>query len=362
MTEPARSWPYLLAALLRGDDLDAGDTRWAMRQVMDEAAGPAQLAGFLVALRAKGESVAELRGMFDALMERVVPLPVDGADVVDVVDIVGTGGDGAHTVNVSTMAAVVVAAAGAPVVKNGGRSVSSKAGSADVLEALGLPLDLAPAHIARCVREVGIGFTMAARFHRGLRHAGPVRKALGVPTAINYLAPLTNPARPRAALVGCSDHALAPALAGVLAGRGGCALVVRGHDGLDEITTAAPTDVWIADAGGVRQETLDAAAYGLARSTPDALRGGDAAHNAAVARRVLAGEPGAARDAVLANAAAALAVHRGLPGGLGAAFAAALEDARHAVDGGAATTTLDNWLKLASTLTGAEPARRPFGG
>ncbi|NUP04068.1 MAG: anthranilate phosphoribosyltransferase, partial [Nonomuraea sp.] len=295
MIEHARSWPYLLAALLRGDDLDAGDTRWAMRQVMDEAAGPAQLAGFLVALRAKGESTAELRGMLDALMERVVPLPVDGAGIVD---IVGTGGDGAHTVNVSTMAAVVVAAAGAPVVKNGGRSVSSKAGAADVLEALGLPLDLAPAHIARCVREAGIGFTMAARFHRGLRHAGPVRKALGVPTAINYLAPLTNPARPKAALVGCSNAALAPALAGVLAERGGCALVVRGQDGLDEITTAAPTDVWIADPGGVRRETLDTAGFGLARSTPDALRGGDAAHNAAVARRVLAGEPGAARDAV----------------------------------------------------------------
>ncbi|WP_424533064.1 anthranilate phosphoribosyltransferase [Sphaerisporangium viridialbum] len=347
MTEPARSWPRLLAALLRGQDLHADDTRWAMRQVMDDAAGPAQLAGFLIALRAKGESTAELRGMLDALMERVVPLPIDGADVVDVV---GTGGDGAHTVNVSTMAAIVVAAAGAPVVKNGGRSASSKAGSADVLEALGLPLDLTPDDITQCLREVGIGFTFAPRFHHGLRHAGPVRKALGVPTAINYLAPLTNPAGPRAALVGCSNSALAPVLASVLAERGADALVVRGEDGLDEITTAAPTSVWIAGSGGVRQETLDAADFGLARSTPDALRGGDAAYNASVVHRVLAGEPGAARDAVLANAAGALAAHRGFGGGLHDAFATGLEEARHAIDSGDATTTLENWLKLASSL------------
>ncbi|GIH94159.1 anthranilate phosphoribosyltransferase [Planobispora siamensis] len=347
MTDPSRSWPRLLATLLRGRDLTADDTRWAMRQVMDDAAGPAQLAGFLVALRAKGESTAELRGMLDALMERAVPLPVDGSDVVD---IVGTGGDGAHTVNVSTMAAIVVAAAGAPVVKHGGRSASSKAGSADVLEALGLSLDLTPDDVARCLREAGIGFTFAPRFHHGLRHAGPVRKALGVPTAINYLAPLTNPAAPRTALVGCSDHGLAPVLADVLAERGTVALVVCGQDGLDEITTAAPTDVWLTDGDGVRRETLDTADFGLARSAPDALRGGDVAYNAAVVHRVLSGEPGAARDAVLANAAGALAAHRGLGAGLRDAFATALEDARHAVDSGAATATLENWLKLAATL------------
>ncbi|GII31883.1 anthranilate phosphoribosyltransferase [Planotetraspora mira] len=352
MTEPARSWPHLLATLLRGQDLTADDTRWAMRRVMDDAADPAQLAGFLVALRAKGESTAELRGMLDALMERVIPLPVDGADVVD---IVGTGGDGAHTVNVSTMAAIVVAAAGVPVVKNGGRSVSSKAGSADVLEALGLSLDLTPDDITRCLREVGIGFTFAPRFHHGLRHAGPVRKALGVPTAINYLAPLTNPASPRTALVGCSNSALAPVLASVLAERGAGALVVRGQDGLDEITTAAPTDVWIAGGDGVRQETLDAADFGLARSAPEALRGGDAAYNASVVHRVLAGEPGAARDAVLANAAGALAAHRGFGGGLHDAFATGLEEARRAVDSGGATTTLENWLKLASSLADRRP-------
>jgi hypothetical protein len=198
VTAPARTWSRLLAALLAGTDLTAEDTAWAMRQVMDDFAGPAELAGFLVALRAKGESAGELRGLLDALMERVIRLPVDGAEVAD---IVGTGGDGAHTVNVSTMAAIVVAATGVPVVKHGGRSVSSKAGSADVLEALGLSLDLTPQAVARCVQEAGIAFTFAPRFHHGLRHAVPVRKALGVPTAINYLAPLTNPANPGSTLV-----------------------------------------------------------------------------------------------------------------------------------------------------------------
>ncbi len=253
MTAPERTWPRLLAALLAREDLTADDTRWAMTEVMDDAHEPAQLAAFLTALRAKGETAAELGGMLDALMDRVIPLPVDGSAVTDVV---GTGGDGAHTVNISTMAALVTAAAGTRVVKHGGRSVSSKSGSADVIEALGIPLDLSPAQVARCVTEIGIGFTFAPNYHHGLRHAAPVRRALGVPTAINYLAPLTNPARRGAALIGCSSLALAPVLAAVLAGRGATALVVRGHDGLDEITTAAPTDLWTATPEGVRKTVL----------------------------------------------------------------------------------------------------------
>ncbi|MFJ5850596.1 anthranilate phosphoribosyltransferase [Streptomyces sp. NPDC092903] len=348
MPEP-RTWPRLLSTLLTRTDLTADDTAWAMRQVMDDAAEPAHLAGFLVALRAKGESAPELRGLLDALMERVIPLPVDGTRVLD---IVGTGGDGAHTVNVSTMAAIVVAATGVPVVKHGGRSVSSKAGSADVLEALGLSLDLTPDAVARCVNEVGFGFTFAPRFHRGLRHSGPVRKALGVPTAINYLAPLTNPASPGTTLVGCSNPALAPVLAQVLADRGTRALVVRGDDGLDEITTTAPTSVWIAGESGVREITLDTADFGMPRATADGLRGGDARYNAAAVHRVLEGERCAARDAVLANAAGALAAHRGLnrEGDLHPAFADALTTARAAIDDGRAATTLEQWLKLARTL------------
>ncbi|MFJ4679108.1 anthranilate phosphoribosyltransferase [Kitasatospora sp. NPDC088783] len=346
MTASTRTWPHLLATLLRGEDLTADDTRWAMRTVMDDDHEPVALAGFLVALRAKGESPAELSGLLDALMERVVPLPVDGAGVID---IVGTGGDGAHTVNISTMAAIVTAAAGVPVVKNGGRSVSSKSGSADVLEQLGVPLTLGPEQVARCVTEVGIGFTFAPAFHRGLRHASPVRRILGVPTAVNYIAPLTNPAHPGAALVGCSNLQLAPVLAAVLAGRGTRALVVRGHDGLDEITTADVTDVWSADETGVRKSTFDTARFGLTRPGPDALRGGDAAYNADAVHTVLSGAPGAARDAVLANSAGALAAHN-TTAGLEEAFADGLDRARTAIDSGAAGDLLSRWTKLAAEL------------
>ncbi|MEJ8654710.1 anthranilate phosphoribosyltransferase [Streptomyces sp. MS1.AVA.3] len=350
MTASVRTWPKLLAALLRGEDLAADDTRWAMREVMKDAHEPVNLAGFLVALRAKGESAAEIHGLLDALMERVVPLPVDGSAMVD---IVGTGGDGAHTVNISTMSAIVAAAAGAPVVKNGGRSVSSKSGSADVLEALGLPLNLTPGQVAQCVDTLGIGFTFAPVFHRGLRHASPVRRTLGIPTAINYLAPLTNPARPGTALIGCSNPALAPVLAAVLAERGATAFVVRGHDGLDEITTATATDVWTAGTTGVRQTTFDTLRFGLSRPDPEGLRGGDAAYNAAAVHTVLSGAPGAARDAVLANTAGALAAHARVSGTFEDAFAEGLDRARAAVDNGDAAALLDRWIKLSTSL--AEP-------
>jgi anthranilate phosphoribosyltransferase len=349
VTAPERTWPRLLAALLAREDLAADDTRWAMTEVMDDAHEPAQLAAFLTALRAKGETAAELGGMLDALMDRVIPLPVDGSAVTDVV---GTGGDGAHTVNISTMAALVTAAAGTRVVKHGGRSVSSKSGSADVIEALGIPLDLSPAQVARCVTEIGIGFTFAPNYHHGLRHAAPVRRALGVPTAINYLAPLTNPARPGTALIGCSSLAVAPVLAAVLAGRGATALVVRGRDGLDEITTAAPTDVWAATGGDIRKGTFDTARYGLGRARPGDLAGGDAAYNAKVARAVAADEPGPVLDAVLANAAGALAARDGT-GSAEAfedAFAAGLDQARAAVSSGAAARLLDQWIALAVEL------------
>jgi anthranilate phosphoribosyltransferase len=352
MTAPERTWPGLLAALLAGEDLSADDTRWAMTEVMDDTHEPAQLAAFLTALRAKGETAAELGGMLDALMERVIPLPVDGSAVTDVV---GTGGDGAHTVNISTMAALVTAAAGTRVVKHGGRSVSSKSGSADVIEALGIPLSLTPDQVARCVTEIGIGFTFAPNYHHGLRHAAPVRRALGVPTAINYLAPLTNPARPATALIGCSSLAIAPVLAAVLAGRGAGAFVVRGRDGLDEITTAGITDVWAASADSVRQMAFDTARFGLGRARPGDLAGGDATYNAKVARSVAAGEPGPALDAVLANAAGALAARNGADVADGAfedAFAAGLDQARTAVSSGAAARLLDQWIALAVELAG----------
>jgi anthranilate phosphoribosyltransferase len=350
VTAPARTWPRLLTALLARENLTADDTRWAMTEVMDDAFDPAQLAAFLTALRAKGETAAELGGMLDALMDRVISLPVDGQAVTDVV---GTGGDGAHTVNISTMAAIVTAAAGVRVVKHGGRSVSSQSGSADVLEALGIPLHLDPGQVARCVSEIGIGFTFAPNYHHGLRHAAPVRRALGVPTAINYLAPLTNPARPATALIGCSNRTLAPVLAAVVAGRGATALVVHGHDGLDEITTADATDVWTASAQGIRKATLDTARFGLRRARPGDLVGGDAAANAKVVRSVADGEPGPALDAVLANAAGALAARNGAVGataGIDDAFAVGLDQARAAVSSGTAARLLDEWIALAGEL------------
>jgi anthranilate phosphoribosyltransferase len=352
VTASERTWPRLLAALLGREDLTADDTRWAMTEVMGNTHEPVQLAAFLTALRAKGETAAEIGGMLDALMDRVIPLPVDGSTVTDVV---GTGGDGAHTVNISTMAALVTAAAGVRVVKHGGRSVSSKSGSADVIEALGIPLDLDPAQVARCVTEIGIGFTFAPNYHHGLRHAAPVRRALGVPTAINYLAPLTNPARPGTALIGCSSLALAPVLATVLAERGATALVVRGHDGLDEITTADATDLWAASGEGVHKTTFDTARFGLRRARPGDLAGGDAAFNAKVVRSVADGEPGPALDAVLANAAGALAARNGAAGAadIEGAFAAGLDQARGAVSSGAAARLLDQWIALACELAGS---------
>lgn len=356
-TDGALSWPGMLARLVDRADLSATEARWAMREVALGNVEQAQLAGFLVALRCKGESPQELLGFLDALMQDAVLLPVDGHGLLD---LVGTGGDGAHTVNVSTMAAIVAAAAGATVLKHGGRSASGKAGAADVLEVLGLPLDLGPQEIAQCVGDVGIGFTLASRFVPGLRHASAVRKALGVPTAINYVAPLTNPGRPSHSLVGCASRAAAPTLARVLAGRGADAIVVRGHDGLDELTTTGPSALWVVTRGRVRELTIDPLDYGIARSEPGSLRGGDARHNAQVVLDVLDGTPGPVRDAVVLNAAAAIATRELTRGSLRDVLADCLERSATAIDSGAAATTLRAWLDRAGALAAArtEPGRR----
>jgi anthranilate phosphoribosyltransferase len=271
----------------------------------------------------------------------------------DAVDVVGTGGDRAHTVNISTMAAIVVAAAGVRVVKHGNRAASSACGTADLLEFFGIPLDLGPAEVARCVAEAGIGFCFAARFHPGMRHAAVPRRELGVPTAFNFLGPLTNPARPGAAAVGCFDARMAPVMAEVFARRGDSVLVMRGEDGLDEFTTAAPTRVWVVHEGRVDETLIDAADLGLARSQPGDLRGGDAAHNADVARRVFAGEGGPVRDAVLVNAAAAFAAHSGPGGDLAGTLRTGIERAVATVDSGAAAALLDRWIEVAGAAKAA---------
>ncbi len=359
-----RTWPHLLAALLRGDELTTSDTAWAMAEVVAGEATPVQIASFVVALRAKGETASEIAGMAEAMLAAAVRVDLGrqlGPEAArDAVDVVGTGGDRAQTVNISTMAAIVVAGAGIRVVKHGNRAASSMCGAADLLEHLGLPLDLGPAEVARCAGEVGIGFCFAPRFHAGLRHASVPRREMGVPTAFNFLGPLTNPAQPRAGAVGCADRRMAAIMAAVFARRGDRVLVLRGEDGLDEFTTTGPTRVWAVTGGEVVELVLDAAELGLAPSTGEELRGGEVAVNADIARRILAGEPGPVRDAVLVNAAAAIVAYDGWgpvtePVALYDALRAGITRAAAAIDSGAAAATLARWLDLAQSLR-AHPA------
>jgi anthranilate phosphoribosyltransferase len=348
------SWPNLIAALLRAEELSTEDTAWAMGEIMSGSATPVQIAGFALALRAKGETPAELAGLVAAMLDHATPVDLPGDLRAEAVDVVGTGGDRAHTVNISTMAAIVVAGTGVRVVKHGNRAASSACGTADLLEHLGIPLDLGPEGVVQSVVEAGIGFCFAARFHPGMRHAAVPRRELGVPTAFNFLGPLTNPARPRSGAVGCFDARMAPVMAAVFAGRGDTVLVMRGEDGLDELSTAAPTRVWVAAGGSVTETIVDTVDLGLPRSEPGDLTGGDAAFNAEVARRVLAGEPGPVRDAVLVNAAAALAANGGLRGDLRTLLSAGIERATTAIDSGAAAAVLANWVDVAKTARAAE--------
>ena len=334
------SWPELLAVLLRREPLTADATAWGMHEIMSGNATPAQVAAFAVLLRAKGETAEEIAGLATAMLDRAIPVAVDGRSV----DLVGTGGDGAHTVNITTMAALVVAGSGRQLVKHGNRSASSLCGSADVLERLGVAIDLDADGVQRTVAEVGVGFCFAPVFHAGFRHAGPPRREIGVPTAFNLLGPLTNPARPAAAAIGCADLTLAPVVAAVLADRGDSALVFRGDDGLDELTTTTTSRVWLVSDGQVRPDAVDPAVFGIAPSSPDALRGGDAEHNAEVARQVLAGEPGAVRDAVLLNAAAAIAAFDAVTSTAAAAIEHGLPIATKAIDSGAAARALADWV------------------
>lgn len=342
MTESEQDrWPQLLNSLLAGRDLDADDTEEAMGRVMSGEVGPARLAALLVALRAKGETSAEIEGLARAMRAHALPLPVPGP----VLDIVGTGGDGSDSVNVSSMAAIVAAGAGARVVKHGNRSASSRCGSADVLEELGVELRLPPEAVAEIADEAGITFAFAPLFHPAMRHAAATRRELGVRTVFNLLGPLANPAAPAALALGVADATAAGTLAGVLARQGVSALVFRGDDGMDEITVTTTSTIWSVRDGTVRRETFDPAALGVARAPQDALRGGDRAYNAAVARALLGGEPvaRAVRDAVLLNAAAGLAALEPADGTVTERLAAARERATAALDSGAAAAVLSRW-------------------
>jgi anthranilate phosphoribosyltransferase len=347
MTE--RTWPQLLSDLLNRIDLDREGANWAMREIMSGNATGAQLGAFMLALRAKGETVAELAGMVDIMLENAVLLETGS----DAVDIVGTGGDLVGTVNISSMASVVAAAAGVPVLKHGSRSASGKTGSSEMLEVLGIRLDLAPAQVAEVFQTTGITFFFAPVFHPAMRHVAPVRKELGVPTTFNFLGPLANPAQPIATALGVANQSIAPLMASELAARGRSGLVFRSEDGLDELSTTASNQLWQVSRGSVTELTLDASDLGLERANVKDLVGGDARHNAEVALAMFDGESfrnmQQIRDVTLLNAAAGLVSYELAKNpetstqNLTERFRAALNRSEQALVSGAARETLVRW-------------------
>ncbi|MDI9888872.1 anthranilate phosphoribosyltransferase [Streptomyces sp. HNM0645] len=339
-TAAGLSWPEVLDSLLYGRDQSAEATAWAMDRILRGEATDAQIAGFAVALRAKGETVEEISGLVRTMYEHARTIEVPG----DTVDIVGTGGDGAKTVNISTMSAIVVAGTGAKVVKHGNRAASSASGASDVLEKLGVNLELTPERVAAVAEEAGITFCFAVKFHPALRHVAAARRELGIRTTFNFLGPLTNPARVRAQATGVADARMAPIMAGVLAARGSSALVFRGDDGLDELTTTATSRVWAVRDGAVHEEAFDPRDVGIELVPVEALRGADASYNADVARRLLAGETGPVRDAVLLNSAAALVALGGDEGDLVDRLRAGMARAAESIDSGGAKRALDRWV------------------
>jgi anthranilate phosphoribosyltransferase len=342
----ASSWPEVLAALTARTDLTDAQAAWAMGQILEGEATPSQIAGFAVALRTKGETTEELSGLVDAMYAHALPLPLEGRWL----DIVGTGGDRSMSVNISTMSAIVAAGAGARVAKHGNRSASSKSGSADVLEALGVRLDLPVARVGELAARTGVTFAFAPLFHPALRHAAVPRRELGIGTTFNFLGPLANPARPGAQAIGCADLRMAPTMAGVFARRGVDAWVFRGDDGLDELTTTTTSRVWIVREGAISEVLLAPEEVGLMRSQPGDLTGGDAQHNADVVRRVLDSEPGRVREAVLLNTGAALAVYDAVPGDPVEQLRAGIERAEAAIDSGAARAVLDRLVEASAEL------------
>lgn len=346
------SWPDLLSSLLAGTDLSVSESTWAMRKVMAGEATPSQLGGFLMALRAKGETVEEIVGFRDAILEAAVPLPVRA----EVLDIVGTGGDRYGTVNISTMAAIVAAASGVPVVKHGNRAASSASGSSDVLSSLGIGLTLSPEKVAETLDRTGITFAFASAFHPGFRHAAATRSELGVPTVFNFLGPLCNPARAEANAVGVAHLDRVPLITGVFRTRGATALVFRGDDGLDELTTTGHSRVWEISRGDVHEHDLDPRDLGIPLADMDDLLGGSPDHNATVVRRVLGGDRGAVRDIVLLNAAAGLVSFRLFQDAAQVQrpilerLAEAMTDAAAAIDDGRASAKLDDWVDASKAL------------
>ena len=346
------SWPRTLSTLLERCDLSRAQASWAMREIMSGEASDAQVGAFMMALRAKGETVGELAGLVDVMLEHTVILDTGS----NAVDIVGTGGDMVGTVNISTMASVVVAASGIPVLKHGSRSASGKTGSSEMLEVLGVRLDLSPEVVADVFRECGITFFFAPVFHPAMRHVAPIRKQLGVPTTFNFLGPLANPAQPIATSLGVANPEIAPRMASELAARGRSGLVFRGSDGLDELTTTGSSQIWQVSGGEVNEFTLNLDAIGLDAGSLNDLVGGDAHENAEVAKQLFEGNRSgrfaAVRDIVALNAAAGIVAYElakepslaGEP--IDARFIAALAKSFLAIDTGAARQKLSQWIAV----------------
>jgi len=344
------SWPDILARLIAKHDLDATDAEWVMDQILKNEAPEISMAAFLVALRTKGESVGEVTGLASAMLRHAVRIDVPGRAL----DIVGTGGDGHHTVNISTMASIVAAGAGITVVKHGNRAASSKSGAADVLQALGVNLELPPERVAELATEVGITFCFAQVFHPAMRFTAPIRKALGVPTTFNILGPLANPAQPAASAIGSGSPSLTPVMAGVLASQGRDALVFFSEDELDELAGTSPANVWEVRGGTITHTVLDPVKdLGVPAITIPDLRGGEASENAGVAWSVFNGKTGPVRDTVVLNAAAGLVADGTLPGteegSLVDRFQAAMALAAASIDDGKATDVLDRWVAASTT-------------
>ncbi len=342
------SWSGIIGQLVRGESLPPALAAWAMNEIMEGAATPAQMVGFGVAMRMKGETPAEVEAMAQTMLDHAVPLTIPGR----LVDLVGTGGDQAKTVNISTMGTIVAAATGTRMAKHGNRAASSDCGTADVLEALGVVIDLPPAATEKLAQETGVVFLFAAHYHPAFRHTSVPRRELGVPTVFNFLGPLANPARTMAQAVGIADPRMGPVLSAVLAQRGCSSLVFHGDDGLDELTTTGPSRVWIVRNGEVTATSFDPAEIGIPRSRPQDLAGGDPAHNAGVVRSVLAGETGPVRETVLLNAAAALVADAGAPAAseLPETLAQGYAKAAEAVDSGAAAALLGRWIEASQRL------------
>lgn len=342
------TWPLLIETLTNRLDLDVDSAQWAMNEILQGSADVAQIKAFLLALKEKGEIAEEVNSFVSVMYQHSAPIEI----AERAVDTVGTGGDGANTINISTTAAIVAAAAGAKVVKHGNRAASSKSGSADLLQALGVNIDLDGAGVATTFKEVGIGFCFAPKFHPAMRFAAPARKELGVPTIFNILGPLANPAKPKAAAIGVANERMHLLMAEVLAAKGVDGFVFRGDDGLDELTLTTTTSVLTIGQNEIASDLIDPTDFNIDRAPISAIVGGDAQFNASVARAIFAGERGAPRDAVALNAAAAIAAYKGeFNKSLQERMQEGYKAAVNAIDSGAATQLLSNWVAASQRLS-----------